>query len=117
MGPGYDSEGDSFSAETHRAHIFGQHVGDYMTKLEEESEEAFKRQFSQFIKNGVTADNIEEMYTNAHAAIRADPTPKAKEAKEVTKKRWTKAKMSKAQRDDRVRQRKVSHLRAVAEEE
>merc|ERR1712136_161417 len=115
--PGYDSEGDSFSAETHRAHIFGQHVGEYMAKLEEESEDAFKRQFSQFIKNGVTSDNIEEMYTKAHAAIRADPTPKAKEAKEVTKKRWTKAKMSKAQRDDRVRQKKVSHLRAVAGEE
>merc|ERR1712142_866596 len=105
--PGYDSEGDSF----------GQHVGEYMAKLEEESEDAFKRQFSQFIKNGVTSDNIEEMYTKAHAAIRADPTPKAKEAKEVTKKRWTKAKMSKAQRDDRVRQKKVSHLRAVAGEE
>merc|ERR1712043_142867 len=74
--PGYDSEGDSFSAEVHRNHIFGQHVGEYMTKLEEESEDAYKRQFSQFIKNGVTADNIEEMYTNAHAAIRADPRPR-----------------------------------------
>merc|ERR1711979_167594 len=112
--PGYDPESDSLNAEVHRNHIFGQHVGEYMTQLEEESEDAYKRQFSQFIKHGVTADNIEEMYVNAHAAIRADPTPSKKEAKEVTPKRWNRAKMSKAQREDRVRQKKASHLRAVA---
>lgn len=35
-------------------------------------------QFSQFIKNGITADGLEEMYTKCHAAIREDPTPKKK---------------------------------------
>jgi len=112
--PGYDAESDQLNAEVHRNHIFGQHVAEYMRQLEEESEDAYKRQFSQFIKNGITADTIEDMYTQAHAAIRADPSPKPKETKEVTPKRWNRAKMSKAQRDDRVRQKKVSHLRAVA---
>merc|ERR1711878_218979 len=112
--PGYDAESDQLNAEVHRNHIFGQHVGEYMRQLEEESEDAYKRQFSQFIKNGITADSIEDMYVQAHAAIRADPAPKAKEAKEVTPKRWNRAKMSKAQREDRVRQKKVSHRRAVA---
>merc|ERR1712183_635379 len=112
--PGYDAESDQLNAEVHRNHIFGQHVAEYMRQLEEESEDAYKRQFSQFIKNGITADTVEDMYTQAHAAIRADPSPKPKETKEVTPKRWNRAKMSKAQRDDRVRQKKVSHLRAVA---
>ena len=45
--------------------------------------------FSRFIKNGVTAANMEEMYKKAHAAIRADPALKKSAAKKVTKKRWT----------------------------
>merc|ERR1712113_667267 len=43
--PGYDKEASEFSADVHRAHIFGQHVADYMKSLQEEDEEAFKRQF------------------------------------------------------------------------
>ena len=78
-----------------------------MEKLEEENEEAFKRQFSRFIKvntylfspfnsifqAGINSENIEEMYTKAHAAIRADPAPKAKVEKTVDKKRWNRAKI------------------------
>jgi large subunit ribosomal protein L5e len=56
--PGYDKEAGEFNAEVHRAHIFGQHVADYMRHLLEEDEDAFKRQFSLFIKNGVTADSV-----------------------------------------------------------
>merc|ERR1712201_634 len=91
--PGYDSESKSLNADVHRAHIFGQHVADYMRNLSEEDEEAYKKQFSRYIKLGVTPDSIEGMYQKAHAAIRADPTPKAKVEKKVTKKRWTAAKI------------------------
>ena len=56
--PGYDSESKSFNADVHRQHIFGQHVANYMRTLEEEDDEAFKRQFSQYIKNGITADSV-----------------------------------------------------------
>merc|ERR1712013_178695 len=31
--PGYDSEAKSLNADVHRAHIFGQHVADYMRSL------------------------------------------------------------------------------------
>lgn len=41
---GWDGESKEFSAETHRHHIFGGHVSDYMKQLEEEDEEAYKRQ-------------------------------------------------------------------------
>ena len=49
----------------------------------------------------------------AHAAIRADPSAEPKKEQEITThKRWKRAKMSKAQREDRVGQKKASHLRA-----
>ena len=39
------------------------------------------------------------MYSKAHAAIRADPTQKAKAEKTVEKKRWNRARLSAAQRN------------------
>jgi len=115
--PGYDNEGKEFSAEVHRDHIFGKHVAEYMRSLQEEDEESYKRQFSRFIKNGLTADSLEDMYKKCHAAIREDPSPKQTEKKEVkTKKRWNRKKLSQAQRKDRVKQKKASFLRAMEED-
>lgn len=56
--PGYDNEEKEFNAEVHRKHIFGQHVADYMRHLKDEDEDAYKRQFSQYIKLGVEADEV-----------------------------------------------------------
>ncbi|XP_071489045.1 large ribosomal subunit protein uL18-like [Diadema antillarum] len=109
--PGYDAESAEFSAEVHRKYIFGGHVADYMKELQEE-DEAYKRQFSQFIKHNITPDNLEQMYKNAHAAIRADPVAKSKPERTVTPKRWNRAKLTLAQRKDRVKQKKASFLRA-----
>merc|ERR1712109_150405 len=69
--PGYDAESKELNADVHRAHIFGGHVADYMRHLIEEDEDAYKKQFSRYIKNGVTADGMEDMYKKCHAAIRA----------------------------------------------
>merc|ERR1712050_677271 len=86
--PGYDKEAQEFNAEVHRNHIFGKHVADYMRHLLDEDEDAYKKQFGAFIKHGVTADDMEGIYTKAHAAIRKDPLRQKKPAKQVTKKRW-----------------------------
>lgn len=115
--PGYDAESKEFSAEVHRDHIFGKHVADYMRQLADDDEDAYKKQFSSFIKNGVTADSVEAMYTKAHEAIREDPAPKAKPEKQIKKKRWNRAKMSKKQREDRVKQKKAAYLKQLAEED
>ena len=56
--PGYDGESGEYNSEVHRNHIFGQHVANYMRTLSEEDEDAYKRQFSQFIKNGLNPDNV-----------------------------------------------------------
>jgi len=108
--PGYDSEGKELNADVHRQHIFGLHVAEYMKSLQEEDEEQFKKHFSRFIKNGVTADSMEGMYKNAHAAIRADPSPKAKVDKKVEKKRWTAKKIGLAGRQAKIATQKKEFL-------
>merc|ERR1712006_74429 len=80
---GYDSESKELNADVHRQHIFGLHVAENMKSLQEEDEEQFKKHFSRFLKNGVTADSMEGMYKKAHAAIRADPAAKAKAARKA----------------------------------
>ena len=56
--PGYDSESKEFTAEVHRNHIFGQNVAKYMRELKDEDEETYKKQFSQYIKNGIEPDMV-----------------------------------------------------------
>lgn len=101
--PGYDSESKEFNAEVHRNHIFGQHVAQYMRVLQEEDEDAYKRQFSRYIKEGVTADNMEDVYKKAHAAIRADPNRQVKPKDGVAKpKRYNKKKLTLAARKNKI---------------
>ncbi|KAJ6646089.1 60S ribosomal protein L5 [Pseudolycoriella hygida] len=109
--PGYSAENKTFNAEVHRAHIFGQHVADYMKTLEEEDNEAFKRQFSKYIALGIRSDDLEPTYKKAHAAIRADPShQKSKKAAPATVKRWNKAKLTLEQRKQSVSERKAAIL-------
>lgn len=108
--PGYDNEAGEFNAEVHRDHIFGKHVANYMDFLQENDEEAFKRQFSKFTESGVTAASMQSMYEKAHAAIRENPEPLEKVEKTVAHKRYRRTKLSLAQRKDRVRQKKESFL-------
>jgi len=108
--PGYDSENKELNADVHRQHIFGLHVAEYMKSLQEEDEEQFKRHFSRFLKNGVTADSMEGMYKKAHAAIRADPAAKAKSTKKVEKKRWTAKKIGGPARKAKIAKQKEEFL-------
>ena len=96
--PGYDSEAKSLKADGYRAHIFRQHIADYMRNLSEEDEDAYKKEFSKHIKLGTIPYSIEGMYTKAHAASRTDPSAKAEGDKKVTKKRRTAAKIGRKTR-------------------
>merc|ERR1711865_169732 len=66
--PGYDREGKDFDAETHKKYIFAGHVTEYMELLEEEDPDRYQLQFSKYIE-----DDIEEMWTKVHEAIRENP--------------------------------------------
>jgi large subunit ribosomal protein L5e len=69
-GPGSEWEPN---AEVHRDYIFGQHVARYQTQLKEDDEATYNKRFSRYIAAGISPDDIEQMYTDAHAAIRAEP--------------------------------------------
>jgi len=112
QGNQYDAD-----AEVHKKYIFGGHVAEYMENLEEEDEVAFKKQFNAFISAGIKADDLEGIYTKAHAGIRADPFKKrdalelgrfkkrAAKAGEPVKKRFNRAKISAKQRAARIKQK------------
>uniref|UniRef100_A0AC34QP33 Large ribosomal subunit protein uL18 n=1 Tax=Panagrolaimus sp. JU765 TaxID=591449 RepID=A0AC34QP33_9BILA len=116
---GYDEEGKEYSAEAHRDRIFGKHVADYMKQLEEESEDAYKRQFSKFIEAGVTADALEGIYKKAHDAIRANPDrePKKEKKTDVKPKRYGEKKLTYEQRKQRVEEKKAQLLQILKEQE
>jgi large subunit ribosomal protein L5e len=71
--PGYDAESKQLDAEVLKKYIHGGHVAEYMESLEEEDDERFKKQFSTYLADGIGSDDIQEIYTSAHAAIREDP--------------------------------------------
>ncbi|WWC60513.1 60S ribosomal protein uL18 [Kwoniella dejecticola CBS 10117] len=72
--PGYDPETKSIDAEVLQNYIIGGHVAEYMESLEEEDDERFKKQFSSYLAADVSSADIEEIYTEAYAKIREDPS-------------------------------------------
>jgi large subunit ribosomal protein L5e len=111
--PGYDDESKEFNAEVHRKHIMGVHVSDYMKHLLEDDEDAYKRQFSQYIKNGVTAEALEDIYKKAHAAIRKDPTHTKKAKKAGKPKRWTDKKLTLEERKAKIKAAKEEFMAQI----
>lgn len=55
---GYDPSTKEYNAEAHRDRIFGKHVADYMSELQDKDEAAYKRQFGKYITSGVSADGV-----------------------------------------------------------
>merc|ERR1719169_90502 len=64
-----------YDAEAHKEKIFGSHLKEYMEMLQEEDPTKYEAHFSKFIADGKEPDGIEDMYTEAHTKIRADPGP------------------------------------------
>merc|ERR1711957_882803 len=54
--------------------IFGSHVKEYMEMMQEEDPTKYEAHFAKFIENSIDADKVEDMYTEAHQKIRADPS-------------------------------------------
>ncbi|CAJ2502440.1 Uu.00g098340.m01.CDS01 [Anthostomella pinea] len=116
--PGYDMESKELDAETLKKYIYAGHVAEYMETLADDDEERYKSQFQKYLDDDIEADGLEEMYTEAHAAIREDPFKKAdgegpkkskEEWKAITKKHM-KPKSTKAEKEERVKA-KIAELR------
>lgn len=109
--PGYDIETKELDAETLRKYIFGGHVAEYMETLADDDEERFKAQFQSYVDDDVEAENLEEMYADAHKAIREDPFKKDEDAgPKKSKEEWKKEslkyktpKMSAEEKKERVK--------------
>lgn len=87
--PGYDIESKELDADTLRKYIYGGHVAEYMETLADDDEERYKSQFQKYIDDDVEADGIEDLYAEAHKAIREDPFKKAdSDAPKKTKEEW-----------------------------
>lgn len=115
--PGFDGESGQYNAQMHRDYIYGKHVSNYMEHLQGEDDSMYQKQFSRFIKLGIAPGGLEEIYKKAHAAIRADPEPKAKPEKKVEKKRWNRIKLSRPQKEARVKQQKEAFLAKLGSED
>jgi large subunit ribosomal protein L5e len=74
--PGYDPESKELDADVLRKYIYGGHVAEFMETLADDDEERYKAQFAKYIDNDIEADGLEELYTDAHKAIREDPFKK-----------------------------------------
>lgn len=97
----------SLDATILRKYIFAGHVADYMKKLSEEDPEKYKKQFSRYLKNGITADKLEEVIKKTHEAIRANPAAPEKKPFTGEKKRYHAKKLTYEQRRAAVAAKKV----------
>jgi len=116
--PGTKKNGKEYEAdpETVKKYIFGGHVKEYMEALIEDDEEAYKKQFSRYIAQGIGPDEIEGKWEEVHKGIRADPFVKrgdkefgnfgSRDSKpEMVKKHWNMRKRSVQERMGRVKQK------------
>ena len=51
-----------YNAGAHRSRIVGEHITTYMQSLLDGDEDAYKRQFATYRKEGIMPDMLEEMY-------------------------------------------------------
>jgi large subunit ribosomal protein L5e len=100
-----------------RDSIFSAHVGEYMSFLQDEDEGKYHSHFAQYIKHGITAENLQEKIAATHAAIRKSPQHVSnKSTKEKERKRHARKKATVSQRKDRVRQKMASKAKKGATE-
>jgi len=106
--PGWDMEGEELDAELLRKYIFGGHVAEYMEELLDDDEEKYRTLFKTYLDDEIEAEDVEELYTEAHEKIREDPSFKPTE-KKFTKeqyaaesKKYKQYKLTKAERDAKI---------------
>lgn len=110
--PGYDVESKELDAETLRKYIFGGHVAEYMETLADDDEERYKSQFQGYIDDDLEAENLEDMYSGAHAKIREDPLMKDPEAGEKKSKEEWKAETKKHMTPKKTKAEKMEHVKS-----
>jgi large subunit ribosomal protein L5e len=106
---------DAYDPEAHWKLIFGQHVAEYMTKLQENDPDKYAKQFKSFVTEGLGPDDLEDLYDKVHTKIRQDPGPWPQAKRDWTKMevRARPGKMPLEERR-RLRAEKIQEFRAKA---
>lgn len=111
--PGYDVESKELDADTLRKYIYGGHVAEYMETLADDDEERYQGQFKKYIEDDLEAESLEDLYTEAHKAIREDPwkkvnsdaPKKSKDEWKAISKKYRTPKTSKAEKQKKIQER------------
>ncbi|CAN8068350.1 unnamed protein product [Agarophyton chilense] len=113
--PAYSKE-EGFDAEMLKSRILGNHISEYMEYLLEEDEDAYQKQFSKYVADGVEAEGIEDMYLEAHKKIREDPVFAKKDKPDGVKHNttWRLPKRTKAERQQAIKEKLTAVLAAAA---
>jgi len=102
---GWTKEG-GLEAEVLKKYIYGGHVAEYMEEMEEEDPEKYNRHFARYIDEDLGADDLEDLYTKVHEAIRENPvTEKKARSKPAESKRWQPAKLTYEERKERLKEK------------
>jgi len=113
---GYDTEAKKLDAEVLKKHIFGGHVADYMRSMKEEDNEKYEKHFSKYIKAGVKPDDLENKWKSTFDAIRSNPARKASTRTKPTEQKHKRpARLTHAQRKEKVAAKKEEKKKAAAE--
>jgi len=87
-----------------------------MKKLKDEDPDSYRRQFGEYIKAEVLPEQLEGMWTKAHAAIRKNPVyVHTKKPENPVHKRYSKKKKNNKQRKNRIKQKLAALERAGVE--
>ena len=119
--PGFDFESEELDADLLRSYIFGGHVSQYMEELADDDEERYQELFRGYIADDIDAESVEEIYQQAHEAIRADPSFKPTEKKfskdqyAAESKKYKQRKLSKEEKRERVAA-KINLLAAASQQ-
>jgi len=74
---GYDREEKKYNPADFTQRVLGEHVMDYMQSLRDHEDEEMKAKytklFANYIKAGVSPEDLEDIYRKAHESIRAQP--------------------------------------------
>ncbi|XP_044318395.1 60S ribosomal protein L5-1-like [Triticum aestivum] len=86
---GFKKDEKQLDTEINRNYIYEDHVANYMKSIADAEPEKYQFHFSEYIKKGIAADDMEALHKKVHATIRADPTmAKSTEEPPKTHKRY-----------------------------
>jgi len=86
-------------AETLQKYIYGGHVAEYQETMQEEEPEKYQSAFARYVEEGVEPGDLEDLYKEVHAKIRANPVlAKKPRNKPADAKRWKEPKITYEQR-------------------